>query len=56
MKPFLWNVDDSLSQFTLLRVHEPDHFCKGLKGGEAQIAGSGKVVTLMLQLFEKRDD
>ena len=52
----LRNVDDSFSQLTVLWGHEPDHFCKGLEGGEAQVAGSGKVVTLLLQLFEKRDD
>ena len=53
---FLRNVDDSFSQLTVLGGHEPDHFCEGLEGGKAQVAGSGKVVTLLLQLFEKRDD
>ena len=53
---FLRNVDDSFSQLTVLGGHEPDHFGKGLEGGKAQVAGSGKVVALLLQLFEKRDD
>ena len=53
---FLRNVDDSFSQLTVLGGHKPDHFGKGLEGGKTQVARSGKVVALLLQLFEKRDD
>ena len=52
----LWNVEDSFSHLTVLGGHDADHFGKGLEGGKAQIAGSGKVVALLLQFFEKGDD
>jgi hypothetical protein len=52
----LWNVDDPFSQVALFGVDEADHFGKGLERSEAQIAGSGKVVSLIVELIEEGDD
>jgi hypothetical protein len=52
----LWKVDDPFSHLPMFRVHEPDHFCEGLQGSEAQIAGSGKVFSLILEMIEESDE
>ena len=49
-------MDDPFSQLPLLRIHEPDHFCKRLKSSEAEIAGLGKVVALVLEFIKESND
>ena len=53
---FLGYVEDPFSHLPLLWIYEPDHHSKRLQGGEAEIAGLGKVVTPALELIKKSDD
>ena len=52
----LWYVKDSLCQFTVIRIHEADHFGKGFDGRKTVISRSGKVLTLLLKVIEKQEN
>jgi hypothetical protein len=55
-KALLWDAEDAFSQIPMIRIQEPDHFCKRFKCGEAKITGLGEIFSLILDLFEKGDD
>jgi hypothetical protein len=52
----LGNGENALSEVTLLRIEEADHFGEGLEGSESLIAGSGQIVTLGLEIIEEGED
>jgi hypothetical protein len=52
----LGNGENALSEVTLLRIEETDHFGEGLEGSESLIAGSGQIVTLGLEIIEEGEE
>jgi hypothetical protein len=52
----LGNGENALSEVTLLRIEEADHFGEGLEGSESLIAGSGQIVTMGLEIIEEGED
>ena len=52
----LWDAEDGVCEVMMLRIHEADHFGKGLQSGEAVIAGPDNVFALLLEIIEKGED
>lgn len=49
----LRDVEDRICTFTVLGMHETDHFGKGFQGGKAMIPGSCEIFTLLLEVVEE---
>ena len=56
LEALLWHVEDRIGQFSMLRVHQTDHFGKGFDSGESTIASLGQVFPLLLESIEERDN
>ena len=56
LKTLLWDADDLFRHLSVIWIHKPDHFAKGLESRQTEIAGFGKVVTVALQIIEEGDD
>ncbi len=52
----LGEVEDNLCHFSLIGMHEADHFGKGFEGRESMISGSWEVFSPSLEIVEKGDD
>jgi hypothetical protein len=52
----LRNGENALSELTMVRIEEADHFGEGLEGGQSLIAGSGQVVTMGLEIIEEGEE
>jgi len=52
----LGDGENGLSEVTLVRIEEADHFGEGLEGGQSLIAGSGQIVTLRLEILQESED
>jgi hypothetical protein len=48
--------ENALSEVTLVRIEESDHFGEGLEGGQSLIASSGQVVTMALEIIEEGEE
>jgi hypothetical protein len=46
-------VQDGLCQFTIIRIHEADHFGEGFDGRKAVISSPGKVFAFHLKVIEE---
>jgi hypothetical protein len=52
----LGDGENALSEVTLVRIEEADHFGEGLEGGQSLIAGSGQIVTMGLEIIKESED
>jgi len=52
----LGDGENGLSEVTLVRIEETDHFGEGLEGGQSLIAGSGQVMTMALEIIEEGEE
>ena len=52
----LGDGENGVSELSLLRIEEADHFGKGLEGSESLIASSGQVVALRLEIIQKGEE
>jgi hypothetical protein len=53
----LWrDRENGLSEVTLVRIEEADHFGEGLEGSQSLIAGSGQVVAMGLEIFQESEE
>jgi hypothetical protein len=56
LSALLWDGEDGLGHFSVLRVEEADRFGEGLEGGESLIASSGQIAALGLEVIEEGED
>jgi hypothetical protein len=56
LSSLLWDEENGLSHFSLLRIEEADHFGEGLEGSESLIACSGQVVTMGLEIIQEGEE
>jgi hypothetical protein len=52
----LRNGEDGLSEGSLIRIEEADHFGEGLEGSESLITSSGQIVALGLEVIQEGED
>jgi hypothetical protein len=48
--------ENGLSQGSLVRIEEADHFGEGLEGSESLITSSGQIVALGLEVIQEGED
>jgi len=56
LKTLLRNVNDPLRQFSVIRVHQADHFGKGFECVETDITGFGTVLSSLFKILQECDD
>src|SRR4030043_195182 len=56
LSSLLRDGENGLSQLSLLRIEEADHFGEGFDGCQALIASSGQVVALRLEIIQKSQE
>lgn len=52
----LGDIEEGVCDLTVIRIHEADHFGKGLDGCKAVIPGSGKILSFPLKGIEEGED
>jgi hypothetical protein len=56
LSALLRDRENGLSEGSLVRIEEADHFGEGLEGRESLIASSGQVVTMGLEIIEEGEE